>query len=127
MAAGKDPDRFRRRDLGSNLDEDHDNRGNGDRRSRLHQHAERAVIGVGSGVERMDMRYLDDHQKRKQCHTQHRGHLQTLESAADDAAEHCSESVQQQDLAVSIYQCGRSNSRTPPLSDDVRGSCVLPD
>jgi hypothetical protein len=94
MAADEYPNRFRRGELGSDLNENHDRRSDGDRHGGLQKDTKRAVIGVGSGVKRMNVRHLDDDQKRKQCQTHQRSHLQTLQPAAENAAEHCSKSVQ---------------------------------
>jgi len=82
------PDRFWRRDLGSDLHQNHDGRGNGYRRSRLQKDAEWAVIGVGSRVERMNVRHLDHDQQRQQCEAHQRSHLQALQPAAENAAGH---------------------------------------
>jgi hypothetical protein len=59
MAVGEYPHRFRSSKLGSDLNEHHGHRKDGSRSRGLQKDAERTVIGVGAGVERMDMRHLD--------------------------------------------------------------------
>ena len=71
MAVQDDRAHYKNRGRGLNLDEHNHCRDDGDRCSRLHRDAQRAMVGIR--LQRVHVRHLDHSQKRQQNQTQHRG------------------------------------------------------